>query len=99
MERKARYIGKAFNKFDHTYTPLFYEYRGHEYQVTAPQGWTASSDYYTGYMRLSEQHKREQERIDAQIEAERLQEQTPPAQQYKGSWEEGLDIFMDFVNQ
>lgn len=77
---KATYIGST--PYEKHYYNQHWEYRGHQYIVTVPVGWSGSSDYYNGgYMTQKNQHKREQEAIDAQIEAEKNPQPIP-----KGTW-------------
>ena len=79
---KAQYIGRSKSRYtDEIF--MFYEYRGHEYMVC---------DTHNGYMDsdpLWLQHKREQERIDREIE-----EATNPKPEwtYEGSAQEGFDF-------
>lgn len=69
---KATFKCAVKDKFDDRYTALFYEYKGHEYQIIKANNWMAcSSDYLYGDMRLTEQHKRAQAAIDEMIEAEK----------------------------
>lgn len=66
---KAKYIGSISYE---TYYNQCWEYRGKQYIVTVPVGWGGSRYYYgNGYTYQKNQHKREQEAIDAQIEAEK----------------------------
>lgn len=77
---KAKYI--CSTPYEKNYYNQHWEYRGKQYIVTVPTGWGASSDYYNnGYMAQKNQHKREQEAIDAQIEGEKNPQAVP-----KGTW-------------
>lgn len=77
---KATYIGST--PYEKNYYIQHWSYRGHEYMVTVPTSWACSSDYLSGgYMSQKNQHKREQESIDAKIEAEKNPEPIK-----KGTW-------------
>lgn len=55
---KAKYIGKYRDKYGYA-VHLFYEYRGKEYMIT---------DEHNGYSEsLAEQHRKEQTRIDREL--------------------------------
>lgn len=59
MERKAKFIGKCYDKNGYA-VHLFYEYRGREYMIT---------DCHNGYSEdMATQHRAEQQRIDYEIE-------------------------------
>lgn len=83
---KAVYKGKTRDKNGYA-VHLFYEYRGREYMIT---------DEHNGYSEpMWVKHKNEQERIDKIIEFEN--EQKGKEQIYKGSAQEGFDLFWDYV--
>lgn len=81
---KAKYLGKVYSRNGYA-VHLEYEYRGHRYFVT---------DEHNGYSEaMSEKHRHEQDRIDREIESvQPVQEWT-----YKGSAQEGFDLFWDYV--
>lgn len=92
----AKFIGAVKDRYEHRYIDLEYEYRGERYLVTKPISWTAcSSDYFSGSMRLTEQHRRAQEAIDAKLDNPPI---NYPKQEYKGSAQEGFDKFWDYIN-
>lgn len=68
------------------HTDLLYEYRGHEYIVTA---------HNNGYWgdSLREQHQEEQAKIDAMIENK---DKLIP--EYTGEGEKGFELFWEYVN-
>ena len=83
---KAVYKGKTRDKNGYA-VHLFYEYRGREYMIT---------DEHNGYSEpMWVKHKNEQDRIDGIIEFEN--EQKGKKQTYKGSAQEGFDLFWDYV--
>ena len=86
-EQKGKYIGCVHDGWEHTV--LFYEYRGHEYQIIKDNN---------GYMGepLFRQHQNEQRRIDEMIEHEN---DPIPAWKYEGSAEEGFDSFWNYITQ
>lgn len=83
---KARYIGCTHDGWEHT--ELHYEYRGYTYIVTK---------HNNGYMdkSLREQHREEQEAIDARIAHK---DDPIPEFKYEGSAQEGFDLFWNYVN-
>lgn len=92
----AKFIGAVKDRYEHRYVDLEYEYRGERYLVTKPLSWTAcSSDYFYGDMRLTEQHRRAQESIDAKLDNPPIEY---PKQVYEGSAQEGLDKFWNYIN-
>lgn len=81
----GKYIGCTHR--DWQVTELHYEYRGHHYII---------EKYNNGYMDepMHKKHQREQRAIDEMIE----HENDPSAEQkYEGSWQEGFDLFWDYV--
>lgn len=102
MAYKATFKGSYTDKYDKRYTQLFYEYRGHEYQVTKANSWTGcSSDYIYGDMRLSIQHKKAQETIDWMIEHPRTEERTPEeiaeAEEAQRRLDEAIDMMFSDI--
>jgi hypothetical protein len=90
---KATYKGSS-RTADSRYYLQIWEYRGHEYEVEVPTGWNCSTDYIYGDMRQSEQHRREQEAIDAMLDNPK---EEPKKWKYEGSAQEGLDLFFNLM--
>lgn len=79
---KAKYIGKAYDKYDKNSVTLVYEYRGCIYDV---------HEHRTkGNEPLAWQHKNEQARIDAQLEREKQ-----ALKQTSSSAAVGLEMFFN----
>lgn len=96
MAYKATYKGCINDRYDKRYTELVYEYRGHEYIVTKPNSWTGcSSDYYYGDMRLTEQHRRAQEGIDAKIDHPYQKPYQKPSEEEIAEAQKKLDDAME----
>lgn len=92
---KAKYI--CSTPYEKNYYNQHWEYRGKQYIVTVPTGWGASSDYYNnGYNSQKNQHKREQEKIDAEIDNPKTKE---PELIKRNGADDGFDLFWDYVNQ
>lgn len=85
MKQKAKYIGKHKHRYDDG-VDLMYEYRGREYMVC---------DEHNGYSEsMAEKHRREQERIDNDIENE-----SKPKKPfvYEDTAEYGFELFWQYV--
>lgn len=95
---KATYKGSS-RTADNRYYLQIWEYRGHEYEVEVPSNaWMCSSDYQRGgYYSQYNQHRRAQEQIDELIAHPAPEIKKPVKQIYKGSAQEGLDLFFNFV--
>lgn len=92
---KAKYIGST--AYEKNYYNQHWEYRGKQYIVTVPVGWGGSSDYYNnGYNSQKNQHKREQEKIDAELDNPKTKE---PELIKRNGADEGFDLFWNYVNQ
>lgn len=90
---KATYKGRATDKYDRRYTTLFYEYKGFEYSVVAPNTWNCSSDYLDGgYNSLRNQHLREQKRIDDMLARPDI---TPP----RGTFDEIIERVWNMMEE
>ena len=92
---KARYIGST--KIDKNYLEMEFEYRGKTYFITRALSWTACSSDYTlksGSMTESKQHKREQERIDNELDNPKAIKIEP----YNNSNEKAFDAFLKYVS-
>lgn len=72
------------------HTDLLYEYKGHEYIVTKHNNGYAFDS-------LWKQHNEAQKAIDEKIE--RANRPMPTEDVYKGSGQEGFDIFWEYVNE
>ena len=67
---KATYI--CSTSYEKNYYIQHWEYRGREYMVTVPTNWNCSVEYLPGGCNSQvNQHKRQQDAIDQQIEAEK----------------------------
>ena len=89
---KARYIGST--KIDKNYLEMEFEYRGKTYFITRALSWTACSSDYTlksGSMTESKQHKREQERIDNELDNPKSE-----IKPYNNSAEKAFDALLDY---
>jgi len=83
--KKATYKGKVKDRNGYA-VHLFYEYRGKEYMIT---------DEHNGYSEtMYEKHKKEQERIDREIEDE-AKIQKPV--RYEDTAEYGFNLFWEYV--
>ena len=85
--KRAKYIGAVSYGWEHT--DLIYEYKGRQYFVTKHNNGYAFDPLY-------KQHQEAQKIIDATIE-----HQSDPIckWEYKGSADEGLDVFWEYVNK
>lgn len=92
---RARYIGST--KIDKNYLEMEFEYRGKTYFVTRALSWTACSSDYTlksGSMTENKQHKREQERINNELDNPKEIKIEP----YNNSAEKSLEAFLDYID-
>lgn len=92
----AKYI-TTIPSHDRNYVIQFFEYRGKEYQVTKPISWMGcSSDYLNnGSESLRNQHKREQESIDARLDNPEIEFEIRTT---KCEAEIALDKFLAYIN-
>ena len=87
--KKAKFLRKYYGRgYDRDFVYLVYEYRGHEY--------TVSENRAKGNEPLAWQHRQEQDLIDRLIE-----EQNRPKKpyRYEDSWQAGVDVFYDTLEQ
>lgn len=83
MKYKAEYTGCSKDKYTDT-VYLFYKYKGKEYMIT---------DTHNGYSEtLAEQHKREQAKIDKQIEEDKKKPLVP--EPYNNEAEKAIEDFL-----
>lgn len=91
IERKAKFIGvcnkNPRDRHAWEHTEFIYEYRGHQYLVTKHNNGYAFDS-------LVSQHRREQERIDREIEEAN---KPIPEWTYEGSAQQAFDYWCDWL--
>lgn len=95
-KNKARYVSSFKPRYENRYYIQTWEYRGIQYQVECARTWDcAIQNDRGGSESQAAQHRRAQESIDAQLDNPKIDY---PEQKYKGSAQEGLDLFFKFVD-